>query len=1525
MNSIPVVTLSNQPETGNWFPVEFETLDSDLQLKTLTYRGGEGLAFNMHEHFIGAQDVKINNYSFFVLTDRINSHENFIYKTPTTTGARNFISYIASNHYMQDDPRVGSVLWKFTYIPAIKSSNKDYEKYEKYKLHAVTIGYPDKSDKGRDGKNINLPLYKYTTKDYFYNFNIISTNKLRILHDDGIDSFQMYFVYRSGVSMDKGISDTNTAPEGEPRGLEFAPGQAHQKHFERLYGKNIVIVSEFDYVIDDQTQSMILMLQQDSTNYMLKYSSSYEKIIAKNFTSIRTVGPTNVLKLKYDKLLKVNQANDVLSSPLMRGLSTDWYSYSPTTHKEHLNVETCNCFTELNNNYLINSEYYNSRISGNVVKCPVNITTLKNQLSPSGEQTRATVTDKKQPVNIRRYSRIHSGTNQQRGSDKLYLSYDTNIDIVSMKPERITYFHTPQNMFPYKYLNINDLELHKKGAHGGDSPLTSDKFFKRKAGYPYETNHGDPTDEHSFTWLCTWLYTDPKTNQSLWLDRYYISDSYVHYTAMKIPVTPSVIYNQHFDSIVKHLEPQVGLFDKISDFRLQPGSWYAYYRLGHLDFNNIIETIPNLKRSTVTNFKSISTSTSIQPPGGVYQFTGDQVGQLELQKNPNNDTQYTIAFNMSSNDWSQPIGTQILGDYAASGFGVFNGYDKSVINFHHLPQGNNKYTDEHGLYYDFVEVLNSKLEVISVIKIEKFTTNTTDVYVFNESSYDNLYVLLVQRSNEFKGNVVDEIYEFREYNLHGSLIRSNQLDITQQQFIIQNGKLRKTSSNPGEIYDRHIRTWTTSRYTIIGSNIYIPYNIKSGIVLNLSTTDMTGQLESKKILPGHEAFRHNIYGDEVIMMDTLIEYEGNIRWIRTGKSPTSLSDMSMAHYVKTTSGIYTSVIRDNISKPLIVLKDFIPVKTYPCPEPEIDTTYTLLGYMRSDSQDIFLLKNEKKLYLMVGELYIDITDTMKMTALAGSSAGSMQSIYNIPVMNLLRNPDGTTNILLTNRESGPHVFDMLLNEVNDYNPGYVSAGSSLYSFPYRSTKMNNSGLFSSEDNTLYFKTRLVNSKNINNIKTSTLKIDVSKFATEQKHFTYTCDTINGALTLYVDGVLYAQNRIKPSMYRSGNKPTRTFTVGTGSHINNTTMLDITEDGGFYDTNTTNCTLSNIHCYNVSLNYYQVKAAYNLNVEIPQLTMELPTGYKNYIDGIELTFKHRTPGRKSDQFDINFYTLTVSNIDIIKDITTRIDKTIRSMIPLNTIPRNYTWSKDQPIATGFDPGLGVNKYRIYQECVQDPTPTPTPTVTPTQTVTPTMSITPTVTPTATPSITITSTPSATITPTVTPTKTSDATPTVTPTTTTTPTITPTVTTTPTVTPTITSTPSVTATPSLTPGATSTPTPTPTVTITPTASGVPAGCCDDFNTTIKTTGDNTGSEQKNGLKAKLFEDGGTLCYDALEITGTSGRVNMKTDDDTVSGFVNTTGVWVNPLVVYVTADGSRCYRGDVTKKDATGVWTILERIK
>ena len=115
-------------------------------------------------------------------------------------------------------------------------------------------------------------------------------------------------------------------------------------------------------------------------------------------------------------------------------------------------MQSCNCFTELKNNYLLNSEFYNSNIVDGVVQAPLNITPLKNQLTPTGTQIRSTVIDDKQPVNIRRYSRIHTGTNQQLGSDKIYLSYDTNITTLDLNPGKLTYFHTPQDMYPYKFI-----------------------------------------------------------------------------------------------------------------------------------------------------------------------------------------------------------------------------------------------------------------------------------------------------------------------------------------------------------------------------------------------------------------------------------------------------------------------------------------------------------------------------------------------------------------------------------------------------------------------------------------------------------------------------------------------------------------------------------------------------------------------------------------------------------------------------------------------------------------------------------------------------------------------------------------------------------------------------------------------------------------------------------------------------------------------------------------------------------------
>ena len=230
MNTIPVTSLSNDSIDGNWFPVEFDSPDPSLVINSKIYKGSEGLSFRIYEPLINAEDVQINNYSFLVLSDRLKSEDTLQYKAPNSPGAK-FISYVAGNHYTDTDPPIGSNLWKFSFFPG--STNQT----EKYKLHNVTIGFPEKSDKDRSGNRINLPSYEYATKDYFFHFDIIDGDHVNIKHDDGVDEFMLYFVWRTTTDPREGILATNTAPEGQPQGLEFAPINAPGRHLESIYGK----------------------------------------------------------------------------------------------------------------------------------------------------------------------------------------------------------------------------------------------------------------------------------------------------------------------------------------------------------------------------------------------------------------------------------------------------------------------------------------------------------------------------------------------------------------------------------------------------------------------------------------------------------------------------------------------------------------------------------------------------------------------------------------------------------------------------------------------------------------------------------------------------------------------------------------------------------------------------------------------------------------------------------------------------------------------------------------------------------------------------------------------------------------------------------------------------------------------------------------------------------------------------------------------------------------------------------------
>ena len=133
----------------------------------------------------------------------------------------------------------------------------------------------------------------------------------------------------------------------------------------------------------------------------------------------------------------------------------------------------------------------------------------------------------------------------------------------------------------------------------------------------------------------------------------------------------------------------------------------------------------------------------------------------------------------------------------------------------------------------------------------------------------------------------------------------------------------------------------------------------------------------------------------------------------------------------------------------------------------------------------------------------------------------------------------------------------------------------------------------------------------------------------------------------------------------------------------------------------------------------------MTTDLTPVRMSIPTGYRNYLDGIERMYKHQLPGRKSEMFDVNLYTTTVKSTALMGKISAMINKNLPNDIPINYIPRDFNWSKgpaDPPAAADYTLD---NTYRIYEECTfpePSPSPTPTPSVTPTPTATPSVTVT-----------------------------------------------------------------------------------------------------------------------------------------------------------------------------------------------------------
>lgn len=453
-----------------------------------------------------------------------------------------------------------------------------------------------------------------------------------------------------------------------------------QSDFDRRFGES-----------DTDTGYAVLRLKEAQSNSILRMGELSTDTPVPSTAVFRTL-PYN----KNSKNLKINN---------------HWVSYSTFGEQNNLNINEKKSFKNVFNNFLFTIPYKTITATTGAY----NVLQLKNQLTPDYELSRANPFPNYRGCDHREYDKIFTGTNQIKGTEQLSVGYNSYVTTIDLPPDQITYFNAPQDMYPTKRINLNDSGLIEAGAIGGDTPIVSDKIFKKAADYKYNTPYGAPSDEESGVWLCSWLKANIGTdwdkrvdykentivnyeNQAykakndnkdkqpdinnldwekvtggdpVWVDRYYNPNAYSAEEALKIE-GQYYDYTSKFEYVIQKFNAEDEyVFDKRSDLTFEPGSLYAYYHIGPQENQSIIDTeklslvhegIDPIYYQDRTLYANIENKIKLN--GTIYIETA------ALNKTTNSD--FTASINIDCDDWSKPIGSQLIGNYTNQGFGLYN-------------------------------------------------------------------------------------------------------------------------------------------------------------------------------------------------------------------------------------------------------------------------------------------------------------------------------------------------------------------------------------------------------------------------------------------------------------------------------------------------------------------------------------------------------------------------------------------------------------------------------------------------------------------------------------------------------------------------------------------------------------------------------------------------------------------------------------------------------------------------------------
>lgn len=1024
-------------------------------------------------------------------------------------------------------------------------------------------------------------------EQYISSYLTTKDNTLNLINTDTVRSTEIFNLkFRSSYVLvsnykDHYLTDRGTFLQMLPRTYDFE--------------------QRFDYILSDN--SIILF----------KYDTQFTQIVDFSFNrgSIEFIPVSNTTDILQGSILYINQLKDYnINSSSIKNSYIAKYNTSPLSASNTLELDIDTQNLEYSQEYLVNIPIKNS--FDNKAEHTAYINSLKNYQTSNYNY----LINKNKPEN-RVYTNIFTGTNQQNGYNNIYLNFTSNtLEKVFYKDTETT-FHYPSTISDTG-IALSAANLIEEGAISGKNPYTSDRIMLNRRDYRELSIPVLSADIADNTWLYAWLSAGDD-GSSIWMDRFYKGAKY------DITENEYLLYIRNDPLVV----------DVPSTMQLLPSRIYKYFHQGAKNIKSYVDQLASIDENNSTKLLEITAwdtndliDASVYKNNGIialnstplvsdyFYLDGKSYALFPANNSLSEDRQLYVGFWLKVNNWNEIEGSQIFGNYADGGYGLFN---KQAIPTTFITM----IDDNHNYLYN----LNSNFRVINEQSLLPSTTTkyTKPVYIVRTAD-QNFWLInantLTAGKYDLNNNLLFEIKNL------SPLKNISQVDIDDLEriYLLDNitQKLIIFESASGVIISPD-RVGIRFPYRRFELAVDYDGSLISNIVSLVLTSVRTNYKKSRTTLLGIDGNysvtdnKNNIWysvGVNLYKNNSIYANIGNIDYITCDRENSIwiLHDRNKITKINTDTNliaftkIFESTQFDTISNQQSRFINFISQK-----ENNKETDYAIV--VDNQEKTCYLIKADGTLYSKINLL---ILPTVFLSKRNFVRAGINFTCYG-----------DFTGYQFQRKFNNNYelVWRVKITQASGYTVSNMSVDEAVY-LPF-----------------------------------STSQIDQG-----WHYFSFCFDHQKGYIAAYVDGIILNQYKFVPftRKIKTSYKPLTVGAVTTDQGLLNDTV-------GMDDKHKLIAYIGGLHIYKHSFDQATIDLLYKstfVNM-YKDLTWNINIGKRNYIEQIDKFFMHTMPGSKSKLFNLKIknFPATQEQRDLIEQA---LHSTIEKITPADTVLHKIKW-------------------------------------------------------------------------------------------------------------------------------------------------------------------------------------------------------------------------------------------------------------